>query len=107
MEIIYATSNVGKKNQVQNFLNYNNYDVKIITLNDIGFNEEIEENGRTFEENSDIKAEAVKKFCDKNNIKKIIVADDAGLMVDALGGRPRCTHCKIRGRSCTSRRSVK
>ena len=35
-----------------------------------------------------IKAEAVKKFCDKNNIIKAIVADDTGLMVDALGGKP-------------------
>ncbi len=44
--------------------------------------------GNTFEENSDIKAEAVKKFCDKKGICKTIVADDAGLIVDALGGRP-------------------
>lgn len=42
-----------------------------------------------------IKAEAVKKFCDENNIKKMIVADDGGLVVDALGGRPRGTFCKI------------
>ena len=44
--------------------------------------------GETFEDNSFIKAEAVKKFCEKNNIKKIVVADDAGLVVDALDGRP-------------------
>lgn len=88
MDIIYATSNIGKKNQVQDFLKFNHYDVNIITLKDIGFNEEIEENGKTFEENSAIKADAVKKFCDKKNIKGIIVADDAGLMVEALGGIP-------------------
>ena len=88
MEIIYATTNEGKKNQIQSFLEYNHYNVKLITLKDIGFNEEIEENGETFEENSYIKAKAVKDFCDRNNINKIIVADDAGLMVDALGGRP-------------------
>lgn len=88
MEIIYATTNIGKKDQVQSFLEYNDYDVNLITLHDIGFDEEIEENGETFEENSLIKAEAVKRFCNKNNINKIIVADDAGLMVDALGGRP-------------------
>lgn len=46
MEIIYATTNEGKKKQVQGFLYFNNYDVKIISLNDIGFNEEIEENRR-------------------------------------------------------------
>lgn len=44
MEIIYATSNRGKKDQVQQFLDYNHYDVKLITLNDIGFEEEIDEN---------------------------------------------------------------
>ncbi|MCI9365249.1 MAG: non-canonical purine NTP pyrophosphatase [Clostridia bacterium] len=40
--------------------------------------------GETFEENSLIKAKAVKDFCIKNGIKKIVVADDAGLMVDAI-----------------------
>ena len=48
MEIIYATTNEGKKRQAQDLLDYNNYDVKIISLNDIGFNEEIEENRRNF-----------------------------------------------------------
>ena len=48
MEIIYATTNEGKRNQVQDFLDYNNYKVKILTLKDIGFNEEIEENRRDF-----------------------------------------------------------
>ncbi len=51
--------------------------------------------GETFEENSLIKANAVKKFCDKKNIKKIIVADDGGLMVDALNRKTWCTYCKI------------
>lgn len=88
MEIIYATTNDGKKNQVQDFLDYNNYGIKLITLKDIGFDEEIEETGETLEENSEIKAKATKEFCDRNNIKKIIVADDTGLEVDALGGRP-------------------
>jgi len=88
MEIIYATTNDGKKNQVQDFLDYNNYGIKLITLKDICFDEEIEETGETLEENSEIKAKATKEFCDRNNIKKIIVADDTGLEVDALGGRP-------------------
>ena len=103
MEIIYATTNINKKNQVQAFLDYNNYDVKLITLKDIGFNEDIEENGETIEQNSIIKAIAVKKFCDAKGIKKIIVADDTGLMVDSLGGRPRCSFCKICWRSCTTK----
>ena len=88
MEIIYATTNDGKKNQVQEFLDYNHYGIKLITLKDIRFNEEIEETGETLEENSEIKAKATKEFCKKNNIQNIIVADDTGLEVDALGGRP-------------------
>lgn len=88
MEIIYATTNKEKKNQVQELLENAKQNIKILTLKDIGFSDEIEENGSTFEENSEIKAKAVKEYCIKNNINKIIVADDAGLMVDALGGKP-------------------
>lgn len=107
MKIIYATTNKGKKDQVQSFLNYNHYDVEIITLKDIGFNEEIEENGATFEENSEIKAKAVKEFCNKNNINEIIVADDAGLEVDVLNRKTWSSHSKIWRRPCTSRKSLK
>ena len=107
MKIIYATTNEGKKNQVQEFLDYNNYDVEMITLNDIGFDEEIEENGKTLEENSLIKAKAVKKFCDKNNIEEIIVADDAGLMVDALNRKTWSAFCKICRRPCTTRKGLR
>ncbi len=46
MEIIYATTNSGKKEQVQEFLNAHNFNVKLITLKDIGFDEEIDENRR-------------------------------------------------------------
>ncbi len=88
MKIIYATTNEGKINEVKEIIDYNHYDIELIDLRDIGFNEEIDENGETFEENSLIKAKAVKEFCQKNNIRGIVVADDAGLMVDALNGRP-------------------
>ena len=88
MEIIYATTNMEKKNQVQELFENAKQNIKILTLKDIGFLDEIEENGETFEENSKIKAKAVKEYCIKKDINKIIVADDAGLMVDALGGRP-------------------
>lgn len=48
MEIIYATTNEAKKEQVENFLKYNKYDIKLLSLKDIGFDEEIEENRRDF-----------------------------------------------------------
>ena len=88
MKIIYGTGNIGKIEQIRSFVNTMGYDYEFIGLKDIGFNEEIEENGKTFEENSLIKANEIKKYCNKNNINNIIVTDDAGLCVDALGGEP-------------------
>ena len=88
MEFIYATGNKGKIEQVKKFFESKKIDIKIESLKDIEFNEEIDENGATLEENSMIKAKAVKKYCDENGINKIIIADDTGLMVDALNGAP-------------------
>lgn len=84
MKVIYGTGNLKKLEQVKNFFKTQNVDLEILSLKDIGFNEEIEENGKTIEENSMIKAKAIKEFCDQNNINEIIITDDTGLMVDAL-----------------------
>ena len=88
MKIIYGTSNKGKIEQVKEYLEYKKENIEIVSLIDIGFDEEIVEDGKTFEENSLIKAKAIKYFCDKNNIHEIIMTDDAGLCIDALNGEP-------------------
>lgn len=88
MQIIYGTGNIGKLNQVQSFFKINKVNMEILSLKDIEFNENIVEDGQTFEENSMIKAEAIKKFCNKENINAIVITDDAGLCVDALNGQP-------------------
>lgn len=88
MKIIYGTGNTGKIEQVKEFLEYKKSNIEIISLKDIGFNEHIEENGESFEENSLIKALAIKEYCNKNNINEIIMTDDSGLCIDALGGKP-------------------
>ncbi len=106
MKIIYGTTNEGKIKQVQDFLEYNNYDVQLVSLKDIGFDEDIDENGETLEENSRIKAKAIRKFCNTKNIKEIVVADDAGLMVDSLNRKTRSAFCEICRRSCTTRGSI-
>ena len=53
MKIIYGTSNQEKINQVKEYLEYKQEDIEILSLKEISFNEEIDENGKTFEENSD------------------------------------------------------
>ena len=89
MKILYATSNKGKIAELNRTIRLENLDAEVITLQDIDFNEEIEENGKTFEENSNIKAEAVRNFCEEKNIEyEIVLADDAGLCIDFLNGMP-------------------
>ena len=89
MKMIYGTSNINKVKDIKSIIKAHGVDIEIISLKDIGFSEEIEENGQTFEENSEIKAIAVKRFCDENKIDyDIITTDDAGLCVDCLKGEP-------------------
>ncbi|MED1808496.1 XTP/dITP diphosphatase [Bacillus subtilis] len=80
-EAIIATHNPGKVKEFKEILEPSGYDVK--SLAEIGFTEEIEETGHTFEENAILKAEAVAKA-----VNKMVIADDSGLSIDNLGGRP-------------------
>ena len=89
MKILYGTGNRGKVENVKKIIKAHGFDAEIYTLKDINFTEEIIEDGKTFEENSLIKATAIKKFCVENGINdKIIITDDAGLYVDKLNGGP-------------------
>lgn len=97
MKFIYGTGNTKKVEQVEAFFKTQDIELNIMSLKDIGFNEEIEENGSTFEENSMIKAKVIKKFCNENNINEIIITDDAGLEVDALGGKPGVLSARYAG----------
>ncbi len=58
-------------------------EIEILSLSDIGYAEDIVEDGATFEENALIKARAVSKVS-----SYACIADDSGLEVDALGGEP-------------------
>ena len=98
MKFIYGTGNAKKVEQVKNFFRtQKNIELDILSLKDIGFNEEIIEDGKTFEENSKIKAEAIKRYCDKKGINEIIITDDAGLCVDSLDGRPGVLSARYAG----------
>lgn len=88
MKLIYGTANSHKKQQVEEFFNAVGINIEILDLKDIGFNEEIIEDGKTFEENSMIKAKTIYEYCKNNNIKGFLVTDDSGLCVDCLNGEP-------------------
>lgn len=83
MKAVLATKNKHKTGEVRSLLSRCGLDIELLTLNDIGFCDEIVEDGTTFEENALIKCRAVSKKYDG-----IIIADDSGLCVDALNGEP-------------------
>mgnify|MGYP001393288990 CR=1 FL=1 len=80
-EVIIATKNKGKAREFERMFQPLGYEVK--TLLDYPDIEDVEETGTTFEENARLKAETVSK-----EIGRVVIADDSGLIVDALDGAP-------------------
>jgi len=85
IKIIFASGNAGKIREMNYLINknLNDFEIELLSLKDVGFNDEIIENGKTFEENAEIKARAV---FEKTGM--ICFADDSGLCVDYLNGAP-------------------
>ena len=107
MKMIYGSSNVNKVKDIKSIIKAHGADIEVISLKEIGFTGEIVEDGETFEENSEIKATAVKQFCDKNQIKyDIITTDDAGLCVDCLNGEPGVYSARYAGEHATQEESL-
>lgn len=89
MKTIFGTTNKRKIDNLLNIINSNQLNVEVLTLSDIGWDlGDIDENGSTLEENSLIKAKAIYKFCQNNNINYHILTDDSGLFVEVLNGEP-------------------
>jgi len=89
MNLVFASNNAHKLDEVRAIMPAH---VRILSLHDIGFEQEIEENGTTLEANSAIKAEAVYQWINRqSSIRQSIdgvFADDTGLEIDALHGEP-------------------
>jgi len=62
--------------------------VEILTLNDIGFNEEIEETGKSFLENALIKASTISAYLKDKGLDYDVISDDSGICSVALDGAP-------------------
>lgn len=81
MKVVLASQNKKKIVEMRDILS--KMGVEVLSQADVGLNLEPEETGTTFEENARIKARAVMEAAGMPAI-----ADDSGLMVDALGGEP-------------------
>ncbi|MFJ8237272.1 XTP/dITP diphosphatase [Ureibacillus sp. NPDC094379] len=80
-QVVIATKNKGKAKDFEALFTPLGFEV--VTMFDVAPNLEIEETGKTFEENAILKAETL-----SNTLGKLVIADDSGLGVDALGGEP-------------------
>jgi XTP/dITP diphosphohydrolase len=81
MKIWFATNNNHKKEELSAVLG-----LKLSIPSEAGINFDPEETGMTFCENALLKARELKKLLDKND--EPVIADDSGLCVDSLDGRP-------------------
>ena len=82
MKIVLASKNAHKIKELQTLLSKNIEGIEILSLDDVGIVDDIEENGTTYRENALIKARAAASS------GYIGVGDDSGLSVRALGGAP-------------------
>ena len=85
MELILASRNKKKIREMEDILATHFPGIHILSLDDIGFEGDIEEDGTTFEENALIKARTAMAAA---NNRIAAIADDSGLSVDALNGDP-------------------
>lgn len=77
--IVLASGNLHKIKEISDMLP----EFEVVGYKELGFNFEIEENGKTFYENALIKAKAV-----SDALKLPALADDSGICVEALNGMP-------------------
>lgn len=80
-KVIFATGNQGKMKEIREILG--DLDIELLSLKDAGIQADIVEDGKTFEENAQIKARTV---CSLTG--EIVLADDSGLEIDYLNKEP-------------------
>ena len=90
--LVIASNNFGKLREFRQILG-ERFDV--VSMRETGVEIDVEENGETFEANALIKAHALMDIC-----RCATLADDSGLCVDQLGGRPgvhSARYCGVHG----------
>ena len=94
--LVIATRNQGKTSEIRSLLQ--DYPIEIKNLNDFGPIPEVEEDGDTFDENAYKKASFAARV-----LGFPALADDSGLVVEALAGRPGIHSARYGGAGATDR----
>lgn len=97
MKLVLASNNAHKLEELRAILS--TLGMEVVPQKEMNIHIEPEENGTTFEENSYIKAKTIMEACGLPTI-----ADDSGLMVDALDGAPGVYSARFGGESCKTDR---
>lgn len=101
-KLLIATHNPAKKTELrEGFLPLEKKGITLLFLDDLQITEDPEETGTTFEENAKLKSEYFAKLSGFPT-----VADDGGIMIDALSGEPGVHSKRWLGRSATDRELV-
>lgn len=96
IKIILASNNKNKIREMSQILSP--FGMEVLSQREAGADFEVEENGTTFRENAEIKAQAVyERLCVP------VIADDSGLMVDALDGAPGVYSHRFAGENATDK----
>jgi XTP/dITP diphosphohydrolase len=97
-QLVFASSNPNKLTEIKLLLPPR---FELLGLEDIGFKEDIEETGKTFEDNAALKANAVFEF---SNL--VCFADDSGLEVEALDGKPGVKSARYAGEPVDHQKNI-
>lgn len=97
MKLVLATSNRGKIREIQELCK----DYEVVPYSQIIEEFEIIEDGLTFKENALIKARAVFQAISDKNI--IVMADDSGISIDILDGKPGIYSARYAGKNANDK----
>ncbi len=94
MKLIFASQNKGKTKEVKAL--FNGTGIEVYSLADLGNTIDVPETGFTFEENAFLKAKAIYEI-----YKEPVIADDSGLDIAQLDGRPGVYSARYSGENCS------
>ncbi len=98
MELIIASHNQDKLNEFKKIIGNK---IKLYSLYELGFNDEIPEREKTVEKNAVFKAQYINKETGKN-----VFADDTGLEIDSLNGEPGVYSARYAGIEKNSEKNI-
>ena len=98
MELIIASHNQDKLNEFKKIIGNK---IKLYSLYELGFNDEIPEREKTVEKNAVFKAQYINKETGKN-----VFADDTGLEIDSLNGEPGIYSARYAGIEKNSEKNI-